>query len=301
MKYLFAGILGVIVIFESTLLFSRKTDSGDNQLIENEIIDIGHKNMEKENSLRYLRDRQAATSETVSKSEKIPTHDSADVIPVTSKRMKRFIAAMDDPTYRATLASVQKRRLPIYYAELFEQLNLSPEATETFKDYLVQKQQMKSMVKVAARSIGSESDVSEVSDIVKDMQAPVDKQIRALLGENGYENYIKYELNGGARTTMHDFDALISNSQLSLDTNQKTKLNALLSAYSERKNLSETAVTGLRADVGAGLVEYTPAGEIKAETLDSARSFLSPDQMVIFTELQQAYAAKSKLRYNKVR
>lgn len=197
---------------------------------------------------------------------------------------------------QALRTAQQKAQLDQRYADLFRQLNLSPEKLEEFKTLLAERQATAMDVMSAAREQGIDPHRSPDSfrQLMAAAQGSVEQEIKSLMGDAAYADYRAYERTAAQRNTVSQLERRLSYTDSPLTATQAAELVQILAST------SPTATTDLPAPMmgghgGRGSGEG-PRAAITLEAVAQAAAVLSPMQVGALQQLQQQQEAQLQLR-----
>ena len=199
-------------------------------------------------------------------------------------RMGDFLAMMDDPKFAKLMATEQRGMLDNRYASLFKNLKLSPEQLQKFKDLLVEKQDSMRDVMQAARAQGLDprSDRAAFQQLVAQTNAELDATIASTLGAQGYQQYQQYEQTLPERNLVSQLDQRLSYSATPLTQEQQDQLIQVLSQSAPPTNPDRLARSGPNG----------PRYNVTDQSIASASTVLTPDQVAALQQLQQEQQAQ---------
>jgi hypothetical protein len=207
----------------------------------------------------------------------------------------RLMAALDTPEAQRLLGLVQRGQVDANYSALFRALNLSPAQIEQFRNLLAEKQAAVGDVLAAARSQGLTGRESrdEIRALMQATQQEIDSSIRALLGENAYQEYQNYERTGPQRAVVSQFNNVLPTMQ-QLSPQQTSALVDVLAANASAQ-ANRSGVVALAGRIGSINLSGAP---ITDAAIQQASSFLTAEQvssLKAYQEQQQAQAQLSQL------
>jgi hypothetical protein len=211
----------------------------------------------------------------------------------------RFAAMMSRPEVRELLVSQQKAGLDGRYAALFRKLGLSGKDLEKFKTLLVQKQSTMAEVLMEARNqgISGRENRDELRQLAEQLQADVDANIRATLGENAYTQYKNYETTLPQRSVTNQLEQRLSYTGSPLQSSQVEQLVQILhdtAATNPSRNAS--GATPALAIAGPGAAFGNAGGtRITDAAIAQAKGILAPAQVSALQALQQEQQAAAQL------
>ena len=193
-------------------------------------------------------------------------------------RGARFGAAMaelmKDPEFAAALKLDQEARIDNRYATLFKQLNLPPEQLAALKSLLAERENANRDVwaSAAAQGLNPRDNRDELRQLTADLQAEVDENIKATLGENVLGAIENYNNTAPQRNVVNDFNQKLAITGASLSDSQSQQLTSII---------AETAQTSGRNNV-----------IITDATIARAQAVLTPAQVATLTQLQAEQNAR---------
>jgi hypothetical protein len=204
-----------------------------------------------------------------------------------------FAALLANPEFAQAMSVQQRAALDGRYAELFKQLNLSPEELEKFKSLLVERQNARMDVMNAARENGlnPRENRDELRKLTAEAQAEVDTTIKTTLGESVYNQYQNYESTQSQRAVVSQLDQKLSYSSTPLNSTQSAFLvNALAASVAS----TETADQG-----GGGPGNWggrSSGTTITDDVIQQAQSVLTSDQVTALKQIQTEQLAQQQIR-----
>ena len=217
--------------------------------------------------------------------------DTSDV-PSNKTAFKQFSSSMKtmlkDPAMKKMLRVQSKANLDITYGALFEELDLTPEELENFKEILTDYRMATVEASYEIVDAKSVDDMKRISEQTKALRDEYDAKIAAFLGAEDNKKYKAYEETQGERNIVSGFtQTLVPSEQLSKQ--QEEELMDLM--YKERK--SYYASTGY--DSGEQKEFTLPNEETIAKAVDrlnhtydkyreAGENILSTSQMKKFEE-----------------
>jgi hypothetical protein len=214
-----------------------------------------------------------------------------------------LVNALNNPEVQHLMAIQQKAGLDGRYAALFKKLNLNPAELEKFKALLVDKQSVVMDVMAEARNQGmtGRENRDELRQLTEQMQAEIDGNIHAALGDAAYTDYKNYENTMPQRGVVGQLAQRLSYTSTPLNDSQTEQLVQILAA--------NTPATGRdnRANPAGALVQNFAAGNPRAAAffggapitdavVTQAQGVLMPAQVTALRDLQQEQKAASQLR-----
>ena len=197
-----------------------------------------------------------------------------------------FAALMNNPEFARAMTLQQRAALDSRYAALFKQLKLPPEQLEKLKSLLVERQNARMDVMLAARENGMNPRESrdELRKLTDEAQAEVDANIKASLGESVYNQYQNYENTQSQRSLVSQLDQRLAYSSTPLSEHQSAFLVKAL------------AETGTTESAGPGGWGGGNRATITDTVIAQAQSVLTSDQVAALKQLQIEQQAQQQVR-----
>lgn len=203
------------------------------------------------------------------------------------------------PEIQALVTATEKSVFDAQYAALFHNLRLTPEQADRLKSLLVERRLALEDVLAASREQGfsPRTDPEGFRKLVADAQGSVNDQIRAMLGDTGFQQFSTYEQTLPQRNVVTSLQQRLTYSDTPLTNTQAEQLVQILAASGRQPagdgpaslSVIDAGPTGLGAVLGAGHRPFVAgrAPEITAEAMAQAASFLTPAQVAALQALQQ--------------
>lgn len=203
-----------------------------------------------------------------------------------------FAALMANPEFAQAMSVQQRAALDNRYADLFKQLNLSPEQLEQFKALLVERQSARMDVMAAARESGlnARENRDELRKLTAEAQAEVDASIKSAIGETAYNQYQNYEATQSQRNLVSQLDQRLSYSATALNSTQTEFLVNALAASSSGSTASQSDGAPGGPWGGGNRTVITDT------VIQQAQSVLTSDQVAALKQLQSEQQAQQKVR-----
>jgi RNA polymerase sigma factor (sigma-70 family) len=211
----------------------------------------------------------------------------------TSHTFAEFHAKMmDDPEFREVVVSYAKRHLDLFYGHLFKTLNLPEPQLGRFKDLLVAKEQLHIDVMEAKKDLGLLTDRNPelFREGVDRGQQDLDAEIKTLLGESKYAQYVQYRYDLVQWTAVNRITEMLQDTPTPLTEDQANKLVVLLRDCLLRAKFPFTFDIGK----GAGLFCANIGSALTRRIYDQAGEFLSAPQVDALRRLQRQASVQSK-------
>jgi hypothetical protein len=247
---------------------------------------------------KTLSESASATAAESKKSEKLQ-QSLAEA--KTNNPLRSMGAMFKDPKMREMMKAQQKAfmgpMLDKQYADLFKQLNMTPEQTAAFKDLLTKK--MLAGADAGMSLFDDSMDATQRADLAKEIKsqtAEFDNQMKEFLGADNYEAYQKYEKTVPDRATTSQFSDQYAGTELALTPAQQ---EGLVQALSDSRN-NYNWTSGLnQANPGANgdMASYlTPENidkfvhekeQFDQEFMARAQQILTPQQAAAYQQFQK--------------
>jgi hypothetical protein len=203
---------------------------------------------------------------------------------------------MDDPETKKFIRDQQRQMLDPLYGPLIQQMGLTPEEAETFKDVLADNV-MKGAEKASSLLSGvSSTNRTEMLNTLAAEQNSFDEQLKAFLGDPRYAQYKDYQQTVGERMQLNQFRQQTAGSENPLTNQQMEQLLVLMNE--EKQNVAAAAGqplpgTGqddanLQAMLSGDQMERLLQAyqTVYERTYERAGGVLSPDQLNAFGRFQ---------------
>ena len=233
----------------------------------------------------------------------------------TNNPMHAVANMLKDPKMREMMKSQQKMAVgPIIekqYADLFKQLNLTPEQTAAFKDLITKK--MLVGTDVGLSMMDDSLDASQRADMTKQLKAQtdaMDAEMKQFLGDDNYQAYQTYEKMVPDRMAVSQFSDQMAGSGTALTPEQQ---NQMVQALSDARN-NFTWTSGLNqpnpganGDIASMLTDdniakFTAEREqFDAQFLVKAQQILTPDQLEAYKQSQNQQRELQLMGFNMAR
>ncbi len=225
--------------------------------------------------------------------------DVPEAPPPAPKGMKGFGKAlgqmMKDPEMKRMIREQQKVVLDMTYGGLFEELGLSEEEIDTFKDLLLDKQ-MSGMELGMSLMEGDIDELQrqEIGEKIKQEQEKVDSEIKEFLGHDGFAIYEEYSKTIGERMMVDQFKRQPAISDNPLEAWQEDEL--IQAMVEERKTFQFTTDFEDPNNMNSGRFPKEQMDtylrekeELDGRIFERAHAILTPEQLEAFkaTQTQQ--------------
>jgi hypothetical protein len=220
-------------------------------------------------------------------------------------------STLDDPETRRLMAIQQRAQLDGNYADLFRQLNLSPEQLDRFKTLLVDRQStpIDLMTAAASQGISPLSDPEAFRDLARQNQQQINDEIQALLGAEAYRQFQTYEQTAPHRTIATQLEQRLSYSGEPLTQAQYGQVVQILSETSPARSNDITGTGDFTMVTGTAAFQATDGGSFRVATptaviggasitddaIARSASVLSQSQVGALRELQQEQQAQQQV------
>ena len=162
------------------------------------------------------------------------------------------VALLSNPAIQKQIAMQTRARLDRQFMSLFKSLNLSPDQLERFKGLFVERQLVIFDAIAAAHEQGIDPNTSPQGffQVVAGAASTVNKQISALVGEQGLGQLKDFEKTVPAQNTSSMLRDALVNSPTPLTTEQINKLIPLLTQYGSPVMPTDNPFFVLQGDLG---------------------------------------------------
>jgi len=206
-----------------------------------------------------------------------------------------------DPAMKELLKSQQKSAIgPMIekqYAELFQELDLTPEQTTALKSLLEQK--MLAGMDVGMSMMDNSLDASQRADLVKQVKAKTDDadaQIKKFLGEENYKTFQTYEKTAPYRIVVDQFSDQLASGATPLSGDQQAQLIQAMSEESNGfKRTSDPGNTSPSNGDYASILKEDNLNrlaqdneKLDQQVLARAEQILTPEQFAAFQKFQES-------------
>ena len=179
---------------------------------------------------------------------------------------------MSDPALKAYIQKAQREKIKSMYADLFKELKLTPDQTDSFLDVICDH---------ATKSLDRLTSTGQMSPDAanSDDETGLKNQLQAVLGDAGMARFGEYSQEIPARTTVSLLNAQLGNNPISDE--QSARLLQIIKA--EPLNLTQgitgapdKAFMGSQADIDSFLQQVRTSNQ---RIVQQAGSVLAPDQL----------------------
>lgn len=232
------------------------------------------------------RDFTAALHQASATAELPPVEPTGDARPDRTNLTVRMNRLMEDPKFRDAMNLAEKARLNQRYAELFRQLNLTPEQMDVLKQLLVEKQNIARDVLTAALEEGMSptGNRADLQKLIQEGQAEIDAAIKTAIGDTAFDQYAAYDKTSAQRQVIGNINASLHQP---LSETKQTQLIDLL-AHADSGGEINGEVPGATPGGGSQLA-------ITDTVIEQARRFLDQKELDALIELQKAQAASRQV------
>ena len=210
----------------------------------------------------------------------------------------RFMGAlakmMKSPEMQSMVREQMRTVFEPIYAPLIQELNLSAEDADAFKNLLIERQ-MAQLGPSMELQQGNKDDAQRKAalDAINSGKQNVNTMIHELLGDKAYERYQAYEQTEQERMSLNQFKQELSSGGASLD---QTAQERLVQAMNEERLAAEKSKDNVKLEPGMGgkdLNEDMVAAltrqqaAIDSRVYDRAQSFLPKEQLEALKNFQE--------------
>lgn len=189
------------------------------------------------------------------------------------------------------------------YADLFEELNLSPEKLEKFKDiYLGKTMAMRGSY--SDSPIGREATQEEKTEIKKrtdKIKEEYETKFKELLGEADYEKYTAYTERTSSRAQVTNFKRILGADDMLTKDQEKALIEIM---YNEQEKATNEIVRNQPTEPAPEMNENTMSEQLKntetvhSKMIASAKDTLSPSQLEALTEYLKNQREMMEMSYS---
>ncbi len=232
----------------------------------------------------------ATATKSADKENPLPTDADTPAKPSRSNHPS-FSFLMNNPEVVKAWNLRERAQLDERFAALFKQLNLSPAQLDSFKNLLVERQTVAMDIYATARDKGLDPNTNrdEIKKLIADSRTEVDQNIKAALGDTGYQQYQNYQNTQSQRAVVSQLDQRLSYSATPLTSAQSDFLVKALSAPTTAGNAA--------TDTGGGGPPWggRDGAPITDAVIQQAKNVLVPDQIIALQQIQAEQQAQQKL------
>jgi hypothetical protein len=202
-------------------------------------------------------------------------------------RRAALAALRNDPEFMQLVATQQRGQIDGRYATLFRQLNLSPSQIDAFKNLLLEKQNARREVMMAAQENGlnPRENRDELRKLVEQSNTETDAEILSLLGQEKFNQYQTYESTGSQRALVEQIGRSLSYSSAPLTDAQSMALVQILAQNQPAGSADTSAPERFQRSI-----------TITDAVISQARRILAPEQVKALQEQQAAQQAAARLQ-----
>ena len=195
---------------------------------------------------------------------------------------------LKDPEMRKAFEQQQQFALDMMYEPLFEKLELTPEEKDAFKKVLLE-QHMSNMEQATSLMDQGNTNRMAIAEEMAAEKARRDEEMKAIIGEDRYQQVEDYTLTMGER--------MMLNQQMKLPPEQMDQLMAIIAE--EKRAVQMAQLPGMdpaqnpQLFLEEGFMEQQMAQQetVNAHVYERARALLSPEQLKKFDEFQRSQKA----------
>lgn len=182
---------------------------------------------------------------------------------------------MQDPDFAAAVKLEQEARLDQRYGALFKQLNLSPGELAELKSLLAERDSAGRDVWETARQQGLDprANRDQLRELSQGIQAEVNANIKATLGESVYNALETYNSTAPQRATVNDFERRLQYSSQPLNSAQAAQLTTIL-ANTGTVSGRTVLITDATIAQAAGVLTSTQLTDLKAQQAEQQARLL---------------------------
>ena len=290
----FAGVAALLVW---VFLLKRDLASAEQELAELHRRPAPAGNVLNENQalrarVAELESQVAAAAATTPEAK--PTAAPVPAPPAPANPVAALASVMNNPGMRTMMATMQKRALETRFAELFTQLQFSPEQRARFIDLLSEGQAAttEAGLKLVSGNL-SPAEQAALRQQVKELTDAIDPKVREFLGDDAkFAVYKQFTEQQNERAQVSSLKASLAQAgQQPLSADQSALLTNLM--YAERKSFSFTPSPGgdpanplAIPSAEATEIRMREQEQLQNRIADRAASILSPEQLITLRQDQ---------------
>jgi hypothetical protein len=214
---------------------------------------------------------------------------------------KMIAKMMKDPEMKKVMREQQKLQLDSMYGVLFDEMELSAEETETFKNLILDKQMSGMDLGMTVLEDGFDREkIAELGREVEQEKEIIENEIKEFLGEEQYAAYQKYEKSIVDRMTLNQFKQRLGSSGGLLEYHQEDQLLQAMREEREDTDFTHDFENSTPADFELfsekNLEKYfQEEEELSQRVYERARNILTPDQLPVFKSFQEGQLSMKKM------
>lgn len=256
------------------------------------------------NSLRASESAQASNVARLSKQGAAGVAASSDEGAAGKGFGGMLTKMMKDPAMKDFMRVQQKTMIQKMYGSLVKDLNLAPEQKDKFMDLLLD-QHMAAVDQAGSLLNPGSSDHAGAAQALKDKEAELNTQLKALLGEDKFTQYEDYKKTIGERLVLDQLKQQLEDGQTPLkDAQAKSLLQVMKEEREKVPPALPTQGNQNPADMAKLLTDETLEkqfqwqSDLNRRVLERAGPILTPEQLKTYTEFQtqQLNAQKATMK-----
>lgn len=208
---------------------------------------------------------------------------------------------MKDPAMKEMFQSQQKALTKKMYGPMFKELNLPPDQQKQLNELLLDSQ-MSAMDDAANLFSGDGTLKTNAIQTLTEKQKATDEQIKALLGDEKYDQYQDYRKSMGDRTMLSQFQDQVAGTSTALTDGQYKQLVQLMqeergkapSVFGNDPNTAAVNLSNLMNEEALNQ-QFQWQEDFDKRVLDRAATLLSPDQLKEWSDFQAQQLNTQKL------
>jgi hypothetical protein len=182
------------------------------------------------NDPNELKAQLDATEQELDKANKKLSDEMSRKKELKKKELELQKQYASNPSMRSSFRSY----LDISYADIFKELNLSPEKLDKFKDLLTDYQMAQSDISIDASGASTDEEKAAIRKRIEDVYKQSETKAKELLGDTDYEKFYEYKERSNARGDVTGFKGTLSADE-TLTSDQEKELVEIL--YKEQTKL----------------------------------------------------------------
>jgi hypothetical protein len=216
-----------------------------------------------------------------------------------SNVVERAMARLKDPEVSRLMFARARTQIGLRYSGLLSRLKMAPMQNAKFLDLMAEKQTA-SFDMVNAASEKGITDINELGSLHKKMQADLDGELKAMMGESAYTQYLRFTQTQNMRDLLGTLQQSLAPAGAPLTNVQYGKMIEILSETGPRSGQGSVAMpssaSALTNSSGSILLNNNPGAQVTDDTILRAQAVLQPFQLQALKAIQQAQQIELALK-----
>jgi hypothetical protein len=203
-----------------------------------------------------------------------------------------------DPSFK----NYMKTYLDTEYADIFKELNLTPEKQDKLKDLIVEFEMAFNEISLDSYSASSDEEKASLKKRAENIYSENQMKLKDLLGNTDYREYHDYAERANVRSNVNNFEETLSQDEKLTKDQEKALVEIMYKEQS--KVFSEIGYDPNKtlefpSDVKAGKVEGRSKNmeKIFSRSIENAKGLLSASQLEQFKKFLTDYREKMDMSY----